>query len=39
MRNLIEVMRLNELIQKVKQWIRGKDRNDNDRFDHPYAIF
>jgi hypothetical protein len=33
-------VRFNELIKKIRRWFkkyRGKD--DNDWFDHPYAIF
>jgi len=30
-------VRLNELIQQVKKWIRRKD--DDDWFNHPFAVF
>ncbi len=33
-------IRLNELIQSIRQWfIKRKKKDDNDWFDHPYAIF
>ena len=31
--------RLNEFIQLFKKWMKKNRRNDDDLFDHPYAIF
>jgi hypothetical protein len=36
MRNL--VIRLKKTIEKLKELMNRDDRNDDDRFDHPFAI-
>ena len=32
------VIRLKETIKKFRQWMNKRRRNDNDPFDHPFAI-
>lgn len=39
MKKVIEFMRLNEFVSLVKQWVKKNRKNDDDMFDHPYAIF
>ena len=36
MRNL--VIRLKQTIEKLKEFMNRGNRNDDDRFDHPFAI-
>ena len=36
MKNL--VVRLKTTFEKFKQWMNSRKRNDDDRFDHPFAI-
>jgi len=36
MRNL--VVRLKETVEKLKKWMRRCRRDDDDYFDHPFAI-
>jgi hypothetical protein len=36
MRNL--VIRLKQTVGKLKAWMNRRDRNDDDWFDHPFAI-
>ncbi len=38
MKKVIESLRLNELMFIVKKWMR-RNRDDNDGFNHPFAIF
>lgn len=39
MKKMFELMRLNEFILLIKKWIKRNRRNDDDTFDHPFAIF
>jgi hypothetical protein len=39
MKKVIELMRLKEVVHVVKQWIKRNRKNDDDMFDHPFAIF
>lgn len=39
MRKVIEFMRLNAFVNMVKKWMKKNRKNDDDMFDHPYAIF
>jgi hypothetical protein len=39
MKKIIERMRLNEFIAYVKKWVKRKKGDDDDLFDHPFAIF
>ena len=36
MRNL--VIRLKETVEKLKRWVNRRNTNDDDYFDHPFAI-
>jgi len=36
---MILFIRVNELMQNIRRWFRRKKNDDNDWFDHPYAIF
>ena len=38
MKKVIESLRLHELIDVLKKWIKG-NRKDDDSFNHPFAIF
>jgi hypothetical protein len=33
------VVRLTETLEKLKEWMKQCNRNDDDYFDHPFAIF
>jgi len=41
MKKVIELLhlRLNEIIDTMKKWINGDRGNNDDRFNHPFAIF
>lgn len=39
MKKVIESLRLNEVVSVIKEWLKRNRRNDDDRFDHPFAIF
>ena len=39
MKKVIEIMRLNGIVNLVKQWKRRNRKKDDDMFDHPFAIF
>jgi len=32
------VTRLKQTVEKLKDWMNRRNRNDDDWFDHPYAI-
>jgi len=32
------VIRLKQTVEKLKEWMDRWNRNDDDRFDHPFAI-
>jgi hypothetical protein len=38
MEKVFELLRLNEFMCKVKKWIKGKKNDDEDMFNHPFAI-
>ncbi len=38
MKKVIESLHLNEWLKIIKSWFK-KDKNDDDWFDHPFAIF
>ena len=39
MKKIIETVRLNEIIEIVRKWIRKNNGKDDDMFNHPFAIF
>jgi hypothetical protein len=39
MKKVIESLRLNEFIYLIKEWMKKNRKNDDDMFDHPFAIF
>lgn len=39
MKKIIESMHLNRIIGMLKKWRRKNKKNDDDIFDHPFAIF
>ncbi len=39
MKKVIESLRLREITDMVRRWMRKNRRNDDDMFDHPFAIF
>jgi hypothetical protein len=39
MKKMFELMRVNEIILLVKKWVKKNRRDDDDMFDHPFAIF
>ena len=39
MKKVTELLRLNEFIYLIKEWMKKNRRNDDDLFNHPFAIF
>ena len=39
MKKVIESLRLNEFVFMIKEWLKRNRKNDDDMFDHPFAIF
>jgi hypothetical protein len=39
MKKVIEFLRLNQFVYQVKRWMKKKRNDDDDLFDHPFAIF
>ncbi len=39
MKKVIESLQLDGLVRIVKKWITGQKNDDDDRFNHPFAIF
>ncbi len=38
MKKVIESLRLNEFVLVIKEWLKRNRKNDDDKFDHPFAI-
>jgi hypothetical protein len=38
MKKVIELLRLNEVVDVVKKWMKRKRDDDDDVFNHPFAI-
>ncbi len=38
MKKVIELLRLNKAFDTIKKWMKKKKKNDDDVFDHPFAI-
>lgn len=39
MKRVFELLRLNQFVYQAKKWMRGKGNDDEDIFNHPFAIF
>lgn len=39
MKKVFESLRPNEFFFVIKQWLKRNKRDDDDMFDHPFAIF
>jgi hypothetical protein len=39
MKKVFELLCPNEFFIVIKQWLKRNKKNDDDRFDHPFAIF
>lgn len=39
MKKVIELLRLNEFIYAMKKWMKKNRNDDDDMFNHPFAIF
>ena len=39
MKKTIELMCLDELIDRMRKWMKGNRNRDDDSFNHPFAIF
>jgi len=39
MKKVIESLRLSEIIYVLKKWMKRNRKDDDDMFNHPFAIF